>query len=212
MLHEFIAANRAELIDRCQRKSGAADLNFAAKNGVPLFLDQLVETLQAERKSDVRSHQGIRSQPDIGRTATLRGAELLRRGYTVDEVVHEYGNVCQAVTEMAIEAIAPISNDDFKTLNRCLDDAIADAVTSYAAANKELLADQAQDLHTRLDFFAQEHRRLVDAATQAFSAIKRGHVGATGATGSLLTHTLSELRDLVSRAIPEIQRAAASGD
>ncbi|MEO5561229.1 MAG: hypothetical protein ABIO49_14905 [Dokdonella sp.] len=175
------------------------------KNGVPLLLDQLVETLQAERTTDALAHQGIRSQSDIGRTATLRGAELLHKGYSAEEVVHEYGNVCQAVTELAIEVTAPITNDDFKTLNRCLDDAIADAVTSYAAAHKELVADKEQDLHARLDFFAQEHRRLVDAATQAFSAIKRGHVGATGATGSLLTHTLSELRDLVSRAIPEIQ-------
>jgi len=210
MLQEFIAANHAELVSRCNRKSGTPDLPWSAESGVPLFLDQLVETLKMERVSEDVQAEQVGTQSEIGRAAANRGAELLQRGYTVDEVVHEYGNVCQAVTELAIEASAPISNEEFRTLNRCLDDAIADAVTSYALAAKNRTADREHDLHARLDFFAQDHLRLLDVATQAFAAIKGGNVGPTGATGLLLAHALTELRELAGRALPEIQRATSA--
>jgi hypothetical protein len=43
----------------------------------------------------------------------------------VDQVVHNYGDVCQAVTGLALEQEAPILIDEFRILNRRLDDAIA---------------------------------------------------------------------------------------
>jgi hypothetical protein len=46
--------------------------------------------------------------------------------------VHEYGDVCQTITELAIEMDAPISTTDFRMMSRCLDAAIAAAVTEYA--------------------------------------------------------------------------------
>ena len=60
------------------------------------------------------------------------GRELRLQGFTVSQVVHDYGDVCQSITDLAMERDAPISVDDFRTLNRCLDDAIASAVTEYA--------------------------------------------------------------------------------
>jgi hypothetical protein len=48
-----------------------------------------------------------------------------------DQVVRDYGDVCQAVTKLAIETKVPISVDEFRTFNRSLDNAIAGAVTEY---------------------------------------------------------------------------------
>jgi hypothetical protein len=131
---------------------------------------------------------------------------LLRLGYTVDQVVHDYGDVCQAVTELAGEHNARISTDEFRTLNRCLDNAIADAVTSFGHARQVLLDDQAETLQQRLHYYALEHRRLVDIALQAYAVIKTGRIGATGATGTVLFQTLEELRSLADRTLPEIRR------
>jgi hypothetical protein len=125
-------------------------------------------------------------------------------------VVHEYGNICQAVTELAIEAATSISTDEFRTLNRCLDDAIADAVSSYALGGEMPVADPARELLARLDFLQEQHRRLTDIASGAFSAIRAGNVGAAGATGFLLAHALSELCALVERVVPQIRAAATS--
>lgn len=192
------------------KRLSPSEIPLALDHGVPLFLQQLVETLSLEQREPHPTAFEVEPSPaptEIGRAATVHGAELLRLGYTVDQVVHNYGDVCQAVTELAGEHDERISTGEFHTLNRCLDNAIADAVTSFGRARQVLLEDQAETLHQRLSFYSVEHRRLVDIALQAYGVIKTGHVGVTGATGTLLFHTLEDLRSLADRTLPEIRRA-----
>ncbi len=214
MLHEFVTSNRTELIARCRSKVAKrlspSEMPLALDHGVPLFLQQLVETLRLEQSEPHPAAFEVERSPaatEIGRAATVHGAEMLRRGYTVDQVVHDYGDVCQAVTELAVEHNELIAAGEFRTLNRCLDNAIADAVTSFGSAHEVLLEDQAETLHQRLHYYSLEHRRLIDIALQAYAVIKSGQVGATGATSTLLVKTLEDLRSLTDRTLPEIHRA-----
>ena len=55
--------------------------------------------------------------------------------------MHDYGDVCQAITELAVELNAPIGTDDFRVLNKCLDEAIASAVTQYAREQRRSDSD-----------------------------------------------------------------------
>ena len=215
MLHEFLTSNRQVLISRCREKvakrlaSGAAVATL--DHGVPLFLQQLVETLRHEQNTPFRSGEaqpGRGAPTEIGRAAALNGAELLRLGFSVDQVVHGYGDVCQAVTALAVEQDVAISTDEFRTLNRCLDDAIADAVVSYGSARQTSIDRQSETLQQRLVIFAAEHLRLMDIAIQSLNAIKTGNIGTGGATGTLLTHALGELRSLTDRTLPEILLAS----
>jgi hypothetical protein len=181
-------------------------------HGVPLFLQQLVETLREEQTTHIRS---LDSEPtpahtEIGRAAALHGAELLRRGFSVDQVVHDYGDVCQCVTALAVEQNVPISTDEFRTLNRCLDNAIADAVASFGSARQTSIDRQAETLQQRLVVFAGEHQRLIEIAKQSLTAIKTGNIGIGGATGTLLAHALGELDSLTDRTLPEIRLASRS--
>ena len=217
MLHEFLTSNRTELVARCKNKAARrfapSEIPLALDHGVPLFLQQLVETLRLEQREPTGAtvEPGPSPAPtEIGRAATVHGAEMLRLGYTIDQVVHDYGDVCQTVTELAGEHDERISTGEFRTLNRCLDNAIADAVTSFGRARQVLINDQAETLQQRLSFYSVEHRRLVDIALQSYSAIKTGHVGVTGSTGTLLLHTLEELRSLADRTLPEIRQAYLS--
>ena len=214
MLHEFLTSNRVDLIARCREKVARRlkrpDIPSATAHGVPLFLQQLADTLRLEES--VRGRNSGEAEPivmEIGRAASLHGVELLRRGYSIDQVVRDYGDVCQAVTELAIEQKAFITTDEFRTLNRCLDDAIADAVTAFGHARQVTTKNDAADLHRRLDAFAEEQRRLLDIAIHSYAAIKTGSVGMGGATGTLLIHTLNELRVLADRSLPEIRIAYA---
>lgn len=214
MLHEFVTSNRSELVTRCRnkvaRRLSPSEIPLALDHGVPLFLQQLVETLRFEEREPLSAPSKGEAPPadmEIGRAATVHGAELLRLGYSVDQVVHDYGDVCQAVTELAVEHNIRIDPGEFRTLNRCLDNAIAEAVTSFGHAHQVLLEDQADTLQQRLDYYALDHRRLVDIALHAYGVIKSGQVGATGATGTLLQQTLEELRSLTDRTLPEIRRA-----
>lgn len=205
MLYEFLTSHRAELIQHCREKVARrytpAQIPQVVDHGVPLFLEQLVHTLAAEQLTTARPESKPGPSPvptDIGRAATLHGMELLRLGFSVDQVVHHYGDVCQAVTELAVRRGSPITTDEFRTLNRCLDEAIADAVSSF-------VEERAADLHQRLGTLADEQRRLVDVCLETLAAIQAGTIGATGATGMALVNTLKQLRELIDRALPEIR-------
>ena len=216
MLHEFLTSNRQLLINRCREKVAKrfepTETPGTVDHGVPLFLQQLVETLRDEQQTDARSadSEPAPAPTEIGRAAALHGAELLRQGFSVDQVVHDYGDVCQSVTALAVEQEVAISTDEFRTLNRCLDNAIADAVASFGSARQTSIDRQAETLQQRLVAFAAEHRRLIDIATQALAAIKTGNIGIGGATGTLLAHALEELRSLTDRTLPEIRLASPS--
>jgi len=209
MLHEFLTQNRQVLIDRCRDKAAKraehVDSASSIDHGVPLFLEQLVETLKAEQNTSARNGDSEPSPTPtpIGRAAARHGAELLGRGFTVDQVVHDYGDVCQSVTALAIEHATHISSDAFRTLNRCLDNAIADAVAAFGEARQLSVDRQAQTSRQRIVDYSADHRRLVAIALQSFSAIKSGNIGIGGATGTLLEHTLKELAALTDRLQPE---------
>jgi hypothetical protein len=159
VLHEFIAVNRDEIISRCRAKVSARSIPPPAEggidHGVPVFLDQLGDALRL----------GQITSPAISRSAIKHGHDLLRQGFTVSQVVHDYGDVCQAITELAVELNAPISTDDFRTLNRCLDDAIAGAVTEYGRErNQSGIDGESARGSERLGFFAHELRNLMNTS------------------------------------------------
>ena len=164
--------------------------------GVPLFLDQLMEVLRL----------GLKSNPDIGESAVHHGRELLRKGFTVSQVVHDYGDVCQSVTELAIETNAAIGAADFSTLNRCLDDAIAGAVTEHGRSRDQGVADVAVMAGSdRSGFLAHELRNLVNTAIVSFEVLRTGNVGVAGSTGAVLHRSLLGLRGLIAQSLAEIR-------
>ena len=200
LLYEFIAVNRDEIIRRCRAKVAARSIPPPSEaeidHGVPVFLDQLRDALRL----------GELTSPEIGRSAIKHGHDLLRQGFTVSQVVHDYGDVCQAITELAVELDAPISTNDFRTLNRCLDDAIAGAVTEYGRERNQSGIDGESARGTeRLGFFAHEMRNLVHTALMAFEVLKTGNVGVGGSTGRVLHRTLMASHSLVTRSLAEVR-------
>jgi signal transduction histidine kinase len=117
-------------------------------------------------------------------------------------VVHDYGDVCQAVTELAVEVHAPIPTEEFNTLNRCLDNAIAGAVTEYGRQQEQKLSRQATE---RLGILAHEFGSLVSGAMLTFEALKTGRVGIGGSTARLLENSLHDLSDLIDRSLSEVR-------
>jgi signal transduction histidine kinase len=201
MLYEFIAMNRDDIIRRCRTKVAGRSVppptEAEIDHGVPVFLDQLVNALRL----------GLTGNPDIGRSAVQHGHDLLRQGFTVSQVVHDYGDICQAITELAVELHAPISTEDFRTLNRCLDEAIAWAVTQYTRERhqSDTQGDNTSHESERLGFFAHELRNLIDTAIVAFEVLKTGNVGVAGSTGGVLYRSLTGLRALVGRSLAEVR-------
>jgi signal transduction histidine kinase len=221
MMHEFLTANRDELIARCREKvalrspPGLPEKELA--NGVSVFLGQLIKTLKLEETAHpMRSRQvsgpsggGNPTLSEIGESATLHGKELMQHGFSVDEVVHDYGDLCQAISDLAVETGASMGVDEFRTLNRCLDNAIASAVTEFGYQRDFEVADkQSVALNERLGFFAHELRNQLCTATLALSIIKQGNVGLSGATGGVLDRALVGLANLIDRSLAEVRMTA----
>ena len=221
MLHNFLYDNRVELVARCRQKVAQRapdgprrELEF----GISPFLDQLIKTLRLEQGPDPEEAQRVSgpsggqvAHSEMGTTATEHGRELLSHGYTVEEVVHDYGDLCQSITDLAVESGAPVTTDEFRTLNRCLDNAIAIAVTEFAY-RRDALAESRQsgELHQRLGFFAHELRNQVATATLAVQIIRKGDVGIAGATGKILDRSLMALRGLIDRELANVRMSTGS--
>jgi signal transduction histidine kinase len=203
MLREFVAEHREEIIRRAQvkvRSRAATGSSEHLESGVPLFLTQLVTLLELVEQ------QGY-SDDAIAAAATTHGGNLTALGFTIRQVVHDYGDVCQAVTELALELQAPISVDEFHTLNKCLDTAIAEAVTEHARLTSEA---QTSVQVRRTAHVAHDLRDSLQTAILAFNALKTGTIAITGNTGTVLGRSLLALRTIIDRSIAEA-RMSGSG-
>jgi hypothetical protein len=114
-------------------------------------------------------------------------------GLWIDEVVHGYGDVCQAVTELAVELDAPVSVAEFHTLNRCLDSAIAAAVTAWTG-DHETTAWATEGQRASKD---DRLRRLVGGAITVFDLLRAGKVPAKGSTSMVLGQNLEKMRTIL---------------
>jgi hypothetical protein len=190
----FISEHRDELIGLCRARVSArsgpppldADLDGS---GVPLLLTQLCKELggSAGRAGD------------ISESARAHGCDLLMRGFTIDQVVRDYGDVCQSVTALAIATNTAVSVQEFRTLNRCLDDAIAGAVMEFAKEQDRSLGVELRELWG-----------LVNAASAAFDVLQSGTVGVDGSTGGVVRRSIEALQAYVARRERDAVRATGS--
>ncbi len=196
MLHEFLLDNRDKVIalarQKAARRLAPQATEVELSDAVPLFVDQLGEAL---RHSET-------SSPDITGSAGAHGAALLRSGFTCAQVVHDYGNVCQAITELAGELSADIHAEEFQTLNRCLDDAIAGAVTEYTRLREQSIGRAETE---RLGVLAHELRNPLGAAMLAYQILRTGSVGVAGSTGTELGRSLMRVSALIDRTMAQVR-------
>jgi len=200
MLHEFVTSRRAELIARTRAKvamrPSPKPTEIELTKGVPLFLDQLADAL---RTSSPPSAEATRTMMT---GASMHGGELLKKGFTIAQVVHDYGDVCQAVTELAEEMKEPITTEEFHTLNRCLDNVMAEAVTAYTTLRERNIADE-QTLRTGA--FAHELRNRLTATTLGFALLKNGTAPVGGSVAAVVALNLQRMKALIDRSLVDVR-------
>jgi hypothetical protein len=102
MLHEFITLNRDKIVLRCRAKVATRSVPPAHRSG-----DQPRGTAVPRSTRDHASRRPGSAESRDFRSAVLHGHDLLGQGFTVSQVVHDYGDICQSVTELALEQDAP---------------------------------------------------------------------------------------------------------
>ncbi|MEJ7808368.1 MAG: sensor histidine kinase, partial [Telluria sp.] len=122
MMHDFLSNNRADLARRCRIKvgerAGRSATEVQLRDGIPLFLDQLIRTLQVEQTQHPQDSHRISGPPgggpvlsEVSVSAAQHGKDLMTLGLTVDQVVHDYGDLCQSITDLAVERDVPFHVD-----------------------------------------------------------------------------------------------------
>jgi len=168
---------------------------------VPIFLTQLAALLEHTMTHGEESATRFLMEANAGG----HGRALSAEGLGIAQVVHDYGDVCQVITELAVERNAPIDAKEFRAFNRCLDDAIAGAVTEFSRVRETAIADEGTE---RLGVLSHELRNLIHAAMLSFDTIRRGIAGTGGSVSEIHGRTLRSLRDLVDRSLTEVRLEA----
>lgn len=190
MLDEFIALNHDDILAHSRDHV----------QGMSLFLTQLSETLRLETAASPFSNDAI------GSAARRHGAELWAAGFTVSQVVHDYGDVGRAITQVAVEHHAAITAEEVRTLIRCLDTAVADAVAERTRLTAQ---KQLDDEAERFGHAAHELRDHLNGALLAFHVLKGGTVPVNGSVGAVLGRSLTSLQTVVDRGVAEVRVGAA---
>ena len=197
-LHALISARRDEIVARTRvsaalRSSLSSDIE--SDETISRFLDQLSEALRGApawskpMENDARAH----------------GGRLSGLGYTVSEVVHSYGDICQAVTQLAAEVDAPIASDDFGAFNHLLDEAIANALVEYEVQQEAAILRKGTEREISLSLAFQDRLSIAIAAS---NALTMAAASTNGSMETLLDSSLLGLQILLER---PLERRAGTG-
>jgi len=226
-LQEFLRLNEAAILASTEAKAlqlaGPRPPSEQMKRGLPIFFKQLLAVLELSppdpADSDVDSDGMVRAayasdepaiamaagrpfEAEVALSAGAYGIELQKLGYTLSHVVHGYGAICQAITELALAKHVAITTGEFRRLNQCLDTAIAGAVTTFQAQRVE--GDSARETE-HLGFLAHELRNSLSIVSVSLRLIKGGTVGFNGSTGQVLDRSLKRMQELINRSLTEVR-------
>jgi signal transduction histidine kinase len=176
-LSEFLVRHR-ELIERRTSevflaRSAPTPTESEWRRGVPIFMEHLIEILD---------------RGDVAETATDFGRRLFGLGFTVSELVHGYGSVCEVVTKLAREVGEDIGTSDLEVFNRVLYVAMAESVTAHERERTAALA--------------HELRNVLYAATVSLEVMKKG-IETGGSTSDALDRSLTLMGTLIDRSLAE---------
>jgi signal transduction histidine kinase len=221
VLHDFLVANRNQLIARCRVKASGRCARLASDVALayvlPQLLDQIISVLRLERAAEPMRRGEVPGCADgpavslskIGATARQHGHELLRRGYTMIFLVQDYCDLFQAVADLAIESDTQIGVDEFRTLNRCLDSAIAQSANEFAYQRDMARRTRvAEDFRERLGVLVHEARNLITTANYAMLARKSVASLLNGESDEILRRCLTGLEKLIGRSIEAVRTGA----
>lgn len=198
LLHEFLSENKIGILaiseEKTRHLAGMRGASEQLKLGLPLFYEQLILVLEEKLNNDAPKEMLV--------AAANHGREFLNLGYSLSHVVHAYGAMCQAITELATLKNAKISAEEFNILNGCLDVAIASAVSEFHFQSN-LVAEEREI--KSLGFLAHELRNALSSATIAQEMIKAGLVGTGGSTANVLEANLARMRHLIDRSLSEVR-------
>ncbi|MHB2026645.1 MAG: ATP-binding protein [Elusimicrobiota bacterium] len=170
MLSEFLARNQTEILALVMKKTVALSESLPSsrelEQGLPKFYGHLIGVLRRTPESSPKVEDRVSES-----MTSEHGKELARLGYTVSQVVHGYGAICQSITQVAQDRNVAIDSGEFNLLNYGLDVAIAEAVTGFEDVRSEV---SSRNEACRIGFLVHELRNALTIAHVAYRLIREG--------------------------------------
>jgi signal transduction histidine kinase len=209
MLSDFLKEHKSEIISKCKKKvhsdSESKPTSALLDQGLPVFYNELISVLQrtaAATDPDIESQNAHTNNRIKEGPAAAHGRESLRLGYSISQVVHSYGAICQCITEFVESKSFNIAPREFHDLNFSLDCAIAEAVTEFEAKQTERIGKAEVE---KLGFLIHEMKNSLWAVSLSYEMINKGMVGNRGATNRVLTSSLERMKKLMEGAVKELR-------
>jgi hypothetical protein len=196
VLDTFIDAKRSEIVGHCLhalQKRYPDRLDEDLSHGFASFIDEVIDALRENGGGPAPSRESNAAQHAIVRK---------RQGFDLSRVIHDYGLVCDSISELLDVHDKQPSAREFQILNRCIDEAVSQAVEAFWSETHE---EETQEKAERLGFLAHEIRNAVSSASMAFNLIRYGRVAADGRTADVVQRGLVRISKLVDRALAEAQ-------
>ena len=133
LLREFIATHREEILARARERVSARNAPVATEVELTRAASMVASSQLGEALRKASSHEAI-DHAEIASSAMVHGGHRFQQGLTVGQVVHDCRDLCQVITGLAVEQSATPMSCGIQTLNLCLDDIIAAAVTAFSSS------------------------------------------------------------------------------
>jgi signal transduction histidine kinase len=189
MLPEFIADHRTEILDGIRQslveRYPTRDPSELMK-GIDQALDDITIGIRDQDATHARALENARRH----------GAERKAQGFDLSRLVHDYGLVCETISQTALVYEQALDTREFQMLNRSVDEATASAVEAYSA---NLLRDEQDTQAEAVGVLAAEIRNAVGSASMAFEVVRSGHVGLHSKTSRLVERSHSRIALLAAQ-------------
>ncbi len=211
MLHRFLHEHRLEILQRSRDRISAGVLprptTAELSAGVPMLLAQIEDILHGQEDAPCEVPDALAGPEKVALSlsAAHHGRQLLGLGFTLSQVVHGYGALCQVITGLLDEQGVAVSAREYQIFNLCLDNAIAQAVTAYEAED-ETNSNRREVEH--LGSLAHELRNALCTAMTVADLIATGKVATNGPTAGRLGRAHMRMRDLIDRSLAEVRLRA----
>jgi signal transduction histidine kinase len=153
-------------------------------DNVPGFVDEVIAAL----------HPQALPLPSASPNAPEHGAQRLRLGFDVAEVVREFGLLHDCVLDVAGEAGVALTTRDQHVLNKWLNAGIAFSVEEYVNQRDRELERQASQ---HLGFIAHELRNLLSAAMTALQRMQLTGAAGDGRAAEVLERNLRRTAEMI---------------
>ncbi len=188
-LYGLLKAQRGKLLERWGNEVAgllrAQPLSKAELlDHIPVFVDELTAALFPD----------VVPLPGGSAVAEEHGAQRLRLGFDVGEVVREYGVLHMCILQLAADADVPITVTEHSVITRWINAGVAQAVSQYVSQRDVEIQRQASE---HLGFIAHEIRNPLSAAKLLFQRLRMRELASGGRMVELVERNLKRTGDVI---------------